>query len=45
MTWEPTEFIKIDDPVTLEKYAEEQGLLKESKWKWSKIFVKSKIKK
>ena len=33
-TWEPMEVIKVDNPVTLEKYVEDQGLLKQSKRKW-----------
>ena len=40
--WDPIEFIKVDDPVTLAKYAEEQVLLKQSKWKFAKIYVKNK---
>ena len=36
MPRDPMEVMNVDDPVALEKYAEEQGLLNQSKWQWAK---------
>ena len=37
-TWEPMEILKQDDPVTIAKYAEDNGLLDIPGWKWAKLY-------
>ena len=39
-SWEPMEWIKKDDPVTLAKYARDKGLLDKGPWKWAKRYAK-----
>src|SRR5210317_1019335 len=44
-TWEPASTMKKDDPVTLAKYADEKGLIKEgSKWWWARKYVKRDVR-
>ena len=39
-TWEPMEVIKVDDPVTLAKYAHDRGITGQSMWKWTGKYLK-----
>ena len=39
-TWEPMEVIKVDDPVTLAKYAQDRGITGQSMWKWTDRYLK-----
>ena len=41
MSWEPLQMIKKNDPITLAKYAKEEGLLERPKWKWAKRYIKN----
>jgi len=43
-TWEPLEVMKRDDPVTVAKYAQENGLVEQSMWKWAKRYIKNEKK-
>ena len=40
-TWEPMEVIKIDDPVSVAKYAHDNGLTEMSMWKWAKRYTRN----
>ena len=43
-TWESLNHVKADDPVTVAKYAEENGLVDKPYWKWAKRYIKNKTK-
>ena len=43
-TWEPLNTIKADDPITISKYVEKQGLIDKPYWKWANRYLKNKKK-
>ena len=43
-TWEPMEFIKKDDPVTLENYAYDNSLTDKAIWKLAKRYLNNATK-
>ena len=43
-TSEPMSVIKLDDPITLARYARDNGLLDQLRWKWARRYVKNELK-
>ena len=39
-TWEPLEVIKVDDPITVAKYAQDKNLTGQAMWKWAERYLK-----
>ena len=43
-TWEPMHVIKQDDPITLAEYAIQNNLCDTPGWKWTKQYMRNKLK-
>jgi hypothetical protein len=41
LTWEPFQDIKKDNPITLARHAQEQGLLEQAQWRWANDISKT----